>query len=150
MFEYGPWNIWTCSLMILIVYTIYQIILIEFFLEPEKFIGGDIPNTKTNIKALSLAVKKAEEELKKKLNTSKIGIVTLTNYASRPKNFMFDLKIYDYSKHIIQNYHVVVIKPLFSNGEYKIDKLENTDNKSQVENGSFDIINSPEYSELKA
>ena len=127
----------------------YQIILIEFFLEPEKFIGGDIPNTKTNIKAVSLAVRRAEEELKKKLNTTKIGIVTLTNYTSTPKSFMFDLKIYNYSKHIIQNYSFVISKPMFKD-IYTVDKIENIDDMSEVENGTFDIINSPEYSKLKA
>lgn len=148
MFEYGPWNIWTCSIMLVVIYTIYQIILFEFFIEPEKFIDDQNKNTKTNIKAVSLAVRAAEDALQKKLGTSKIGIVTLTNYKSSPNLFSFDLKIYDYSKHIIQNYSVIVKKPAFKD-TYIVDKLENTDNREEIENGTFDIINTPEYSKLK-
>jgi len=147
MIEYGMWNIWTCSLMFLVIYSIYNIIIIEFFAEPERFKDKEI-GTKTHIKDLSYAVKEAERAIQELLGTKRIGIITLTNYNSTPTTFSFDVKIYDYSRYIIQNFFVSLKKPMFKN-DYIVDKLENTDNTDEINNGTFDVVNNASYSGLK-
>jgi len=133
-------NIWVNLLLFIFIYIILKVCECEF-IEGFENIEGNKKIKKHTLNDLNNSIESTLNYLKSYYKTKRISILNLANIKSNYKNITFTIRIYNYDKLNVKILDVIIKKPILKNQAYKVIRIEEHKQKTNLKLASVDTLN---------